>query len=217
MPRWPVDPVAESGPLHNPRLRVANRIDQPDPAGSVGRMSDSMVTIATYPNPIEGEIACEYLCSEGFSAQIANQAMQTVVLGAGNPLVRIELQVPAREATEAAQRLREQQAAVRQAEREEGPVAMAVPRPDGIYQSDWNERERLVERAYRCAIIGPPVPVPLVSWYGLLCALDALGRDEPLRESQRRRFTIALVVSAVFSLLWLGFLVVAVAALFGKR
>ncbi len=193
----------------------ANRIDQPDPAGSVGRMSDSMVTIATYPNPIEGEIACEYLCSEGFSAQVANQAMQTVVLGAGNPLVRIELQVPGREAAEALQRLREQQAAVRQEEREAGPAAM--PKPDGIYQSDWNERERLVERAYRCAIIGPLVPVPLVSWYGLLCVLDALGRDEPLRESQRRRFTIALVVSALFSLLWLGLLVVAVAALFWRR
>ncbi len=176
-------------------------------------MSDFLVTIATYPNPVEGEIACEFLCSEGFSAQIANQAMQTAILGAGNPLVRIELKVPPAEAAAALRCLQEQQAAMRPSEEvadrqaPSGPE-VAPPRSDGMYRTDWNERERLVERAYRCSVLGPFVPIPFLSWYALFCTVRALGRKEPLRPSQQRRLVVATVVSSLFSLGWVVLFVV---------
>lgn len=169
-------------------------------------MSDSLVTIATYPNPVEAEIACEFLRSEGFVAEVANQAMQTAVLGAGNPLVRIELKVPPGEVAEALRCLQEQLAAVRLPEAQPEPDVGPIPestraRAAALYRADWNERERLVERAYRCSALGPFVP--FLSWYALLCSVNALTRPEPLRPSQRRRLVIATVVSALFSLLWM--------------
>lgn len=178
-------------------------------------MSDFLVTIATYPNPVEGEIACEFLCSEGFSAEIANQAMQTAILGAGNPLVRIELKVPPGEAAAALRCLKEQQAAVRlpvvEPEQELPVVPESAPaRSDGMYRTDWNDRERLVERAYRCSVLGPFIPIPFVSWYALFCTVSALSGTEPLRPTQRRRLVVATVVSALFSLGWVVLFVVLV-------
>ncbi len=166
-------------------------------------MSDSLVTIATYPNPVEAEIACEFLRSEGFAAEVANQAMQTAVLGAGNPLERIELKVPPDERVGALRCLKEQQAAVRLQEADAAPLPESVPaRTDGMYRSDWNDRERLVERAYRCSVLGPFIP--FLPWYALLCTVNALTRPEPLSRYHCRRLVVATVVSGLFSLIWVS-------------
>ena len=170
-------------------------------------MSGSLVTIETYPNPVEAEIACAFLRAEGFGAEVANQAMQTAVLGAGNPLVRIELQVPAAQAEAARARLREQRATEAGAAAEEASAASCV-RTVGMDRSDWNEREKLAERAYRASVLGPFIPVPFVAWYGLWCTVRALAATEPMRESQRRRLVVAAICSSLFSLLWVALLLV---------
>lgn len=165
-----------------------------------------METIASFNNPIEAEMACEFLRAEGFAADLTNLAAQSAVLGAYNPLSVLELKVPPAEAEEAARCLH----GWRTAAAPDEPIEPAPPAPRyvGYDATDWNPRERLVERAYRCSVLGPLLPVPFVSWYGLYCLVLAARRPEPLRYELRRKLRISAVVGGALSFCWLVLTVV---------
>ncbi len=170
-----------------------------------------MKTIASFNNPIEAEMACAFLRDEGFAADLTNLAAQAAVLGAFNPLSTLELKVPVAEVDEAVRCLRAWRTApVAAVSHEENPAAApaeperrAAPRYIGYDATDWNARERRVERAYRCTILGPLIPGPFVTWYGMYCLVLAWGGAEPLRFDLRRKLRIATVVGSLLTVAWL--------------
>ncbi|HLP10269.1 MAG TPA: hypothetical protein VK178_19055 [Opitutaceae bacterium] len=160
-----------------------------------------MKTIAFFTNPIEAEMACEFLRAQGFVTELTNLAAQSAVLGAGNPLSELELRLPDETAAEGARCLRDwQRATDTDGSAEPEPRA---PRYVGYDATDWNARERRVERAYRCTILGPLFPVPFVTWYGMYCLVVALRSGETLRFELRRKLRIAAVVGSIFTVVWL--------------
>lgn len=151
-----------------------------------------MISVASYVNPVEAEMACEFLKSNGITAAIADSTGLNV-LSAANPLTNLGLIVETAQVAEARKLL-----AGYVGQSEGGDLStgvVPVKRFDGYYEAAWNERERAAESAYRAAVIG--WFVPLVSWYAAWQLLRVFVLSLPLNACCARRAWIAAALMVV--------------------
>jgi hypothetical protein len=153
-------------------------------------MPDDLVTIASYPNSAEAEVARLTLDAEGIKGWLANEGLVTNVWLLGNAVGYVKLQVATSVADRARVLLRtagewpsdaEEEASAGDEEEAELPVT-----------ADGDEE---AARAWRAAIFGLMFcPLLLYSVYVLICLV---GSERPLSSRGRRHVVYALLVDAM--------------------
>ncbi len=168
-------------------------------------MSDELVTIATFWNTVEANLARNRLEDGGLHAFLADEEATSMTWALTNALGGIKLQVYARESEDARAILEERGAADLGAP---GPAEDTSswrneaerPLEQGGADADVDEaepetttRERDAERALRGAIFGLLfLPLQLYVFWLLL---KVFVSDEPLRAAKRRRALIAALIN----------------------
>lgn len=170
----------------------SNRLARVHDDHNVAVMSGRLTVISSYADPIEAEMVCEYLRSHGIRSEIGG-GTNVNVFGAGHSLTAQMLLVDAEQVAAARTLLAGYAGAGDAGVPAEEPAGPAK-RFDGYFESDWNERERAVESAYRASVIG--WFVPFVSWWGLWEMMRVLALNLPLRPERARRAKLAGAIMA---------------------
>jgi len=148
-----------------------------------------MSSVASYGSPVEAEMICDFLKSNGLNAAIADSTGMNA-LGGANPMSNLVLLVDREQVAEARKLLAGY--AAQSADGNQSIDVAPAERFDGYFETDWNDRERAVESAYRAAIVG--WFVPFVSWYALWQLLRVFTLNQPLNARSARRAWIAAAV-----------------------
>ena len=150
-----------------------------------------MINVASYGNPVEAEMICDFLRSNGINAAIADSTGMNA-LGGANPMANLVIVVEREQVAEARKLLAGY--AAQSADGNQSTDVVSAERFDGYFETDWNDRERAVETAYRAAIIG--WFVPFVSWYALwqLLRVFSLGGQRLDARSAKRAWIAAAMM-----------------------
>jgi hypothetical protein len=173
-------------------------------------MSDVLVTLATFNDTVEANLAKNYLEEAGFPAFLADEETVNMDWLLGNAVGRIKLQVGDRDA-EAARTLLSQHGHL------EAPAAIgpeeirfessqAGPSPESEDQEEDQDadefeptqttRDKNAERAFRGAIFGV-LFFPL-QFYVFYLLLKVFISEEPLGDRARRKAIIAAIINLPF-------------------
>jgi len=165
-----------------------------------------MIRLTSYANPVEAEMACEFLKAQGIRAEVADGTSMSV-FGAGNPLTAQMLVVDRAQSAEARALLAgyaKSQSGQASTEGDKIPSK----RFDGYYEASWNERERAAESAFRAAVIG--WFVPFVSWWAAWKLMQVVSLKMPLNVRCSKRAKIAAAIMSVPALLYLVVLILVI-------
>lgn len=173
-------------------------------------MSDSLVTVATFGDTVEANLAKNRLESAGVQAFLADEETVNMDWLLGNAIGRIKLQVGDQDA-EAARTLLSQHGD-REASAALGPEEirfesnLAEPTPEWEDQEADQEadefepapttRDKNAERAFRGAVFGV-LFFPL-QFYVFYLLLRVFLSDEPLGDRERRKAIIAGIINLPF-------------------
>jgi Putative prokaryotic signal transducing protein len=171
-------------------------------------MSNDLVTVATFADPIEANLAKNRLEAAGVRASLANEQTVDMDLLLGNALRWIRLEVGDKDADAA-------RAVLNQHEETEAPsaagteeVSFAIGEAQPIFEPDQEDheeeegaddfdrapsiRERDAERAFRGAVLGVLFfPIQLYAFYLLVKIFIS---EESLGDRERRKAIIAAVL-----------------------
>lgn len=160
-------------------------------------MNDELVTIATFGNYLQANLARDELRSNGIHCVVPGDDASGF-LGMYTGSIGIKLCIR-REDLKAARQILSQIDSVEVAE--ELPEEASKSEPDDIDPQEPNQREQEAQRAFRSAVIGCFF-VPLQAYTSWLL-LRVWFSEEPLRSKWRRAAFLALAINAPFVLLFL--------------
>ena len=168
-------------------------------------MSEPLVTVATFPNPVEAQIARNALADEGIAAYLADAETVGMLWHVGTALGGVKVQV-AEADLERARRVLEAPAeradrAVSDYDLEDEPRPRARGRaPAGADDEDEapeSARDVTAGRAWRSAVIGLLLCPPLLHIYSAWLLLQIPWEKGPLSAAGRRRLLGALALDGL--------------------
>jgi len=159
-------------------------------------MVEELVTIAKYHKPFEAQLAKNYLEARGFEPTLSNE-LAVATWAAGMAVGDVQLQVPAHQAGEALEAMRQCESLV-VAGAAEAPAAEPGARPDLEEEaSEISYGDALASRAWRAAILGSFVLPPLLNVYSLSVLLQLFGWEGELSPTATRKMRAALIIDCV--------------------
>lgn len=170
-------------------------------------MADSLVTVATFDDPVAATMTKNYLESEGIPASLMDETTVATAWMLSNAMGGIKLQVP-RLNLERAELLLVQMAEDNPAETEPASSAnFAIPEHAKVLrdvQDEWDEEHRVaevdkkpcnqnVDRLYRATIFG--LVFPPLQLYALLLLAHALGDLREISPDRRWKVWVSVLLS----------------------
>ena len=160
-------------------------------------MNAELVTIATFSNYLQANLARDELRSNGIHCVVPGDDVGGF-LGMYTGSIGVKLCIR-REDLKAAREILSQIDSVEIAE--ELPEEADQSEPEKVDPGEPNQREQLAGRAFRSAVIGC-LFVPLQAYTSWLL-LRVWFSDEPLRNEWRRRALVAMAINVPFVLIFL--------------
>ena len=118
-------------------------------------MPDQHVTVATFADPTEADLAKEQLEAEGIRVLLGGEMSATVLAGFGEPVARIQLQVPDNQAERARRILEADKENVISAKRASGIPVTAAGRTGWVCPRCGAVVDHLIELCPSCGTIMP--------------------------------------------------------------